>query len=90
MWKEWPRYDSMPSIPGSFGRLSGPFDITTKRAVMRSPRLVCSTQRRASSSHSMWVTSVWKQALEYRSYFLPIASACWRISGAKLYFSLGT
>jgi hypothetical protein len=49
-------------MPGSFGRLSGPFDMTTKRAVMRSARFVDTTQRAASSSQRRSVTSVWKHA----------------------------
>ena len=37
--------DSTPGMPGSFGRLSGPFAMQTKRARMRSPRLVATIQR---------------------------------------------
>ena len=80
----------MPGMPGSFGRFSGPFDITTKRAFMRSPRLVETIQRAASSSQRSSVTSVWKQALRYRSNLRPIAALCARISGAWVYFSFGT
>ena len=35
----------MPGMPGSFARCSGPFAMTTKRARMRSPRLVETIQR---------------------------------------------
>ena len=39
-------------MPGSFGRLNGPFAIATYCAVNRSPRLVLTIQRAAASSHS--------------------------------------
>ena len=51
----------MPGMPGSFGRLSGPFAITTNRARIASPRLVETIQRAASSSQRSSVTRVWKQ-----------------------------
>ena len=38
----------MPSMAGSFGRFSGPFDIATKRARIRSPRSVETIQREGS------------------------------------------
>ena len=48
--------------PGSFGRWSGPFAITTQRARMRSPRFVETIQRRAASSQRRSVTSVCRHA----------------------------
>jgi len=44
VWNEWPRNEPIPGIPGSFGTLSGPVPSTTNRAVIRSPRLVSTTQ----------------------------------------------
>jgi hypothetical protein len=46
-------------------------------------------QRDASSSHRISVTEVWKHASRYRSYFFAIAWQCARISGPRLYFSIG-
>ena len=57
---------------------------------MRSPRLVPTSQRALASSQRRSLTSVWKQAFRYRSYFFPIALECERISGARVYFSFGT
>ena len=54
---------STPGMPGSFGRCSGPFAITTNRAFMASPRLVLTIQRLAASSQRRSVTSVWNSAL---------------------------
>ena len=51
----------MPGMAGSFGRLSGPVAMTTKRARMASPRLVEMIQRVSSSSQRSSVTRVWKQ-----------------------------
>ena len=53
----------MPGMAGSFGRLSGPVAMTTKRARMASPRSVETIQRAAASSQRSSVTLVWKQAL---------------------------
>ena len=44
------RTSRRPGCPGSFGRCSGPLAMTTKRARMRSPRLVETIQRRSPSS----------------------------------------
>ncbi len=80
----------MPSIAGSFGRCSGPLAITTKRARIASPRLVDTIHRAAPSSQRISVTSVWKQALRYRSKCSPMVRLWARISGAWVYFSFGT
>ena len=72
----------MPSIAGSFGRCSGPLAMHTKRARSSSPRLVATSQRPASSSHRMPVTSVWNRAPSYSPKCRPIARLCSRISEA--------
>ena len=55
------RRSRRPGCPGSFGRCSGPLAMMTKRARMRSPRLVETIQRRVSSSQRRSVTSVCRQ-----------------------------
>ena len=52
----------MPGMPGSFGRLSGPVPIATKRARIASPRSVGMIQRDAASSQWSPVTLVEKSA----------------------------
>ena len=76
-------------MPGSLGRCSGPLAMVTKRARSRSPRLVDTTQRAASSSQRISVTSVWNSAPSYSRKCSAIAWLWARISGAWLYFSFG-
>ncbi len=80
----------MPGMPGSLGRWRGPLPITTNRADMASPRLVRIVQRERVGSHSTAVTSVDRQAFSERPKWSAMRLQWARISGAWVYFSVGT
>ena len=58
VWKHAPEKVSMPGMPGSLGRWSGPVPMVTKRARMTSPRSVSILHREAPSSQVTAVTLV--------------------------------
>ncbi len=58
VWKHSPANASIPGIPGSFGRCSGPVPMVTNRARRSSPRFVRTIHLAASPSHVSCSTSV--------------------------------
>ena len=89
MWNAWPLNVSRPGTPGSFGLCRKPFESTTKRARIASPRSVWMIQRDEGSSHSSVVTLVENSARSRSPKVSAILSACRQISGANTYFMVG-
>ena len=67
VWKQAPPKVSMPGMPGSLGRWSGPVPMVTKRARIASPRSVSIRHRPASGSQVTAVTLVDSRLRDSRS-----------------------
>ena len=80
----------MPGMPGSFGRLSGPLAMATKRAVIRSPRSVLMIQRSAGLVPAQLGDAGLEQGVVVEAEVAgDRAWQCSRISGAKEYLCFG-